>query len=378
MEQVKTRSATREQASAQFGRFFLPGPTEVRPEVLGAQAQPMIGHREDEMHALGAELQHRLKALFRTERSVFVGTCSATGFMEAAIRNGARRRVLALVNGAFSKRFHQIAAACGMEADALEVPWGQAHDPADVERALKAKPYDAVTVVHSETSTGVLNPLAEIAWVVRPFDDVMLLVDTVSSLAGAPVHTDEWRLDFVLTGSQKALALPPGLALGVASARLMERAAGLPNRGAYFDLIEHQKSVDKNELPNTPAISLLFALHAQLRAILEGEGLAQRWERHRQMAVLVWNWVDSLSSGRGVPLSILAPPGHRSPTVTCIRLPEGRTGPQVVAAMRGRGYTIGAGYGKLKNECIRIGHMGDHTAEEVEVLLEALEEELAG
>lgn len=362
--------------SGGFGRFFLPGPTEVRPAILQAQARAMIGHRGEEMRALVAEIQLGLQRLFRTERPVFVGTCSATGLMEAAIRNGARRRVLSLVNGAFSQRFHQIALACGLEADALEVPWGCAHDPVQLERALGDGRYDAVTVVHSETSTGVLNPIAEMSWVVHGFENVLLLVDSVSGLGGVPVHTDQWALDFVLTGSQKALALPPGLAFATASERLMERAAELPYRGVYFDLLEHHWALERRELPNTPALSLLYALREQLRAIHEGEGLAQRWERHRQMAVTVWNWVDWMREGRGIPISILADLPHRSPTVTCIRLPPGITGPEVVQRMRARGFVIGAGYGKLKHETIRIGHMGDHTPGELELLLEALQEEL--
>lgn len=372
------RERERQDEASRFGRFFLPGPTEVRPEVLAAQAQPLIGHRGEPMRALVAELQLGLQQLFRTERPVFVGTCSATGFMEAAIRNGVRRRVLCLVNGAFSQRFHQIALACGLEAEALEVPWGDAHDPAQVERALSEGRYDGVTVVHSETSTGVLNPIAELSWVVHGFEDTVLLVDSVSGLGGAPVHTDQWALDFVLTGSQKALALPPGLAFAVASARLMQRAAELPGRGAYFDLMEHQRALDRQELPNTPAISLLYALREQLRAIHGGEGLAQRWERHRQMAVLVWNWVDWMREGRGIPISILADAPCRSPTVSCMRLPQGITGPEMVQRLRAKGFVIGAGYGKLKHETIRIGHMGDHTLEGLELLLEALQEELVG
>src|SRR5690606_21833129 len=199
-----------------FGHFFLPGPTEVRPAVLAAQNGPMMGHRDKGMEELIARVQPGLRAIFRTERPVYIAASSATGFMEGAVRNGARRRVLSLVNGAFSDRFHRIARATGLEADALTVPWGEAHTPEMLEDALKKKDYDAVTVVHSETSTGVLNPIRELAEVAHAAGDVALLVDAVSSMAGAAVETDAWDLDFVLTGSQKAFALPPGLAFGVA------------------------------------------------------------------------------------------------------------------------------------------------------------------
>ena len=193
-----------------FGRFFLPGPTEVHPEVLAAQVHPMIGHRGKAMVDLMADLQPGLRRLFRTERPVYIAPSSATGLMEAAVRNCALARVLALVNGAFSERFRQIAASNGLEVDTLEIPWGLAHSPYQVAQALDANSYDAVTVVHSETSTGALNPIGEIARVVHEAGDVVVLVDSVTGLAGAPVESDEWKLDFVLTGSQKALALPPG------------------------------------------------------------------------------------------------------------------------------------------------------------------------
>lgn len=359
-----------------FGRIFLPGPTEVRPEVLEAQARAMIGHRGAEFRALMRELQAGLRALFHTERPVLVAGSSATGLMEAAVRNGVRRRLLCLVNGAFSERFRKIAGACGSEADAVEVAWGEAHDPGAVEERLRDGPgYDAVSVVHSETSTGALNPVAEIADVVGRFDDVHLLVDSVSGLGGAPLHTDRWGLDLVLTGSQKALALPPGLSFAVASRRLLERAEGIAGRGLYFDLPAFYRYLDREQTPTTPPVSLLYALRAQLDRV-RAEGVEARWERHRRMAALTWEWVDRMRGERGVEVRVLADLPHRSPTVTCIRLPEGTSGPGVARRLAERGFIIGSGYGKLKETTIRIGHMGEHTPEEVETLLEALEEVL--
>ena len=196
-------------AAPTFGRFFLPGPTEVRPEILAAQAQAMIGHRGKAMETLIAELQPGLRRIFRTSRPVYIAASSATGLMEAAIRNCAGRRVLSLVNGAFSERFYRIALAHGVDAVALEVPLGAGHTPQMVADALAKGSYDAVTVVHSETSTGVLNPIRELAEVVHRQPGRLLLVDSVTGVAGAQVESDAWQLDFVLTGSQKALALPP-------------------------------------------------------------------------------------------------------------------------------------------------------------------------
>ncbi len=358
-----------------FGRFFLPGPTEVHPDVLRAQARAVIGHRGPAIKELMGELQTGLKDVFCTASPVLISTSSATGLMEASLRNGARSRVLSLVNGAFSERFADIAEACGLEVDTLDVEWGQTLTPDAVRGRLAQGEYDAVTVVHSETSTGALNPIAEISEAVRENEDVMLLVDSVTGVGGVEVQTDGWKLDFVLTGSQKALALPPGLAFGVASERLMDRSHVAPRKGVYFDLELFAKQLDNLQTPTTPAVSLFFALAEQLRRIA-AEGMVSRWARHRTMAERCAQWVDAMRDEHGIGLSILAAEGERSPTVTCVVLPEGLEGPAVVAGMKERGFVIGGGYGKLKSTSFRIGHMGDHTLEELEAVLEALEEVL--
>jgi len=362
--------------TAPFGRFFLPGPTEVLPEVLRAQQRAMIGHRGAATEALLGSLDAPLKAVFRTARAVMIGATSATGFMEAAIRNGVRRRVLCLVNGAFSDRFAKIATACGKEVVKAEVPWGEAFEPDHVARLLESSGADAVTVVHSETSTGALSPVGDIAEVVRARPDVLLLVDAVTSLGGSPVETDAWGLDFVLTGSQKALALPPGLALGVASVRMLERAKTLPNRGIYLDLVPYDEQIRKRQTPYTPALSLLFALDAQLARIAAEGGIEARWKRHADMRERTERWVAERGAGLG--LAYLPRQLRRSWTVSCLKLPEGGhlTGGGVAKGMEARGFTIGAGYGKLKDSTIRIGHMGDHTVAGLEALLAALEEVL--
>jgi predicted phosphoserine aminotransferase len=359
---------------APFGSFFLPGPTEVTEDVLAAQARPMIGHRGKGMEELLGRIQPMLQRVFRTTRPVYISSSSATGLMEGAIRNGARRRVLSLVNGAFSDRFHKIALACGIEADAMEVEWGQAHRPEQVAAALKGGKYDAVTVAHSETSTGALNPIAELAEVAHAAGDAMLLVDSVTGVAGNPVESDAWKLDFVLTGSQKALALPPGLAFGVAQPGILERARGQKGRGIYFDFLEFEKFTLQNQTPNTPAVSLLFALAKQLERI-DRETLPVRWARHEAMARRTWEWADAMTA-RGIPVTVLAPAGQRSWTVTCLTMPPGRKGSEVNAAMKARGITISAGYGKLKDSTIRIGHMGEHTVAELDRVLAALDEVL--
>ena len=359
----------------EFGRFFLPGPTEVRPEVLEAMVRPVIGHRGEDMVRLLTGMDAALRGVFRTERPVYISTSSATGFMETAITNLSRGRILCLVGGAFGARFHKIAERCGRPADALAVQWGTPHTPAILREALESSPgvYDLVTVVHSETSTGVLNPVAELAAVVREHDDTLIVVDGVTSVGGARVEFDAWDLDFLLTGSQKALALPPGLALAAASHRALERAEEIPVRSYYFDLLEFERRAPEFQTTNTPAVNLFFALEAQLERITR-EGLEERWARHQAMAERTWAWVEDLGHRTGLDFSVLAPEGYRSPTVTAVTLPEDLSGPDIVAAAWARGFTLAPGYGKLKPSTIRIGHMGDHTMAELEALLVVLDE----
>src|SRR5438094_4370569 len=349
-----------------FGRFFLPGPTDVHPEVLAALVRPMIGHRSGAMERLLQGMQRPLARLFGTSRTVLVGTTSATGFMELAARNGVRRRALSLVNGSFSERFAKLVQACGKECLRLDVPPGCAVEPDMLRDALRRSPVDAVTVVHSETSTGVLQDLEALAAVVREFDDVLLLADAVTSVAGSPVETDRWQLDFALTGSQKALALPPGLALGVASERMLERAKTLPNRGLYFDLVSFTEATVQHPPTNTPAISLLYRLETQLARIERDGGVEARWRRHDAMRRHVEDWAER----RGV--AYLPREGRRSWTVSCLKVPEAKGAKAIVGALKDAGWTIGAGYGSLKEATIRIGHMGDHTVGALEELLALL------
>tara|TARA_Y100000590_G_scaffold441747_2_gene568918 strand:+ start:1096 stop:2142 length:1047 start_codon:yes stop_codon:yes gene_type:complete len=344
----------------------------VHPDVLRAQAQAMMGHRGPVIKEIMSDLQAGLKDVFCTTRPVLISTSSATGLMEAAVRNGARSRVLSLVNGAFSERFTKISRACGFEVETLEVEWGQAIKPDAVKKRLAKNDFDTVTVVHSETSTGALNPISDISKVVQEMEDVVLIVDSVTGVGGVEVQTDEWDLDFVLTGSQKALALPPGLAFGVSSPRLIERSKTALMKGVYFDLDLFTKHIENLQTPNTPALSLIYALAEQLRRIAT-EGMTGRWERHLAMARRCSEWVDSMRNEHGVNLSILAAKGERSPTVTCVVLPNEIDGPSIVSEMKNLGFVIGEGYGKLKNNTLRIGHMGDHRLSELDVVLEALQ-----
>jgi predicted phosphoserine aminotransferase len=327
----------------------------------------MIGHRSLEYAGLQARLIPKLRPLFGTQGRVFVVTASGSGLQEAAVRNCIGRRCLCLVNGAFAARWHQVARANGKEADALEVEWAMAVRPDQVAERLRSREYDALTVVYNETSTGVLNPVPEIAAVARQFPDVLVLVDAVSAAGGVEIRADEWGLDVCLTSSQKALALPPGLALCSVSDRAMERAASVPDRGWYFDFLEYEKYAAKNHTPATPAISLMQGLDAQLDDIA-AEGWEARFARHRLLMQQVHAWVEANG------FELLAEAGYRSPTVTAVRNTRGIDVPALNAFLRQHGMLISDGYGRLKGQTFRIAHMGDVTEAEVRTLLETMDE----
>jgi len=348
-------------------KFFLPGPVWVRPEVLAAMAKPMIGHRGKSYADLQERIEKRLPSVFDTQNFVLLATASATGLMEAGLQNANPSRVLSVTVGAFSERWNKIATDNGFEADKLSFPWGESADPDRVRKALGEKKYDVVTVVHNETSTGVISPLAEIARAVRESSDAFLLVDAVTSLAGAPVHTDAWGIDLVLAGSQKALGLPPGLAVGAVSKRLLERSRSAGVRSHYFRFSEYEEFSKKHHTPTTPSIPHLYALDTQLH-FLEQETMAARFDRHRTLQAMVSAWAEK--SGCAF---FAARPEDRSPTVSCLRPPEGVSAEKLKNALSSGGWTIGGGYGKLKAETFRISHMGDIDAESLARLLSEID-----
>ncbi len=352
-----------------FGTFFLPGPTEVRPEILAAMTRPMISHRSPEFEALYAHCDEGLRRVFRTTRPVYMSSSSGTGMMEAAIRNAPAGPILSLVNGAFSERFADIARACGRTVQVLEVPYGDVVPLESVETALRARRFAAVTAAHSETSTGAAQDVQAIAELAHA-NGAFSLIDSVSGMGGMPVETDAWSLDFVLTGSQKALALPPGLAFACVSERFLAAAREAPGRGRYFDIAEFAQYASKRQTPNTPAVSLFYALEAQVTAI-GPTGIECRWARHAAMSSLTHAWVEHQRQD-GRLAGILAPAGSRSATVTVVRTPVGVDARRVVDEVARRGLTLGSGYGKLAATTFRIGHMGDHTVETVTRLLDVL------
>lgn len=344
-----------------FGTFFVPGPTEIRPEILEQLTRPMMSHRNKAFEAMFARIEAGLRDVFLTARPVYVGATSATGFMEMAVRNTPEGEILCLVNGGFSERFAVVAESCNRLVERIVVPWGQTFDLNVVEEKLATRQFVAVAVAHSETSTGVLTDVRAIAEVAHRYGTIAL-VDSVSGAGGAELTVDGWGLDFVFTGSQKAFALPAGLAFAVASAEFVERAKKVLDRGFYFDVVQYDKYAEKNQTPSTPATSLLYALEAQM-GDMGREGIEQRWERHLAMRDATIDWVESVAKRRGIDIGVVAPEGSRSPTVTVISLPKGMAPREVLDAVQVRGYTLGSGYGQLRETTVRIGHMGDHTLE---------------
>lgn len=356
-----------------FGRFFLPGPTDVRPEILQAMAQPMLPHRGPAFSALHARVVENLQTVFRTTRPVYAVSASATALMEMAIRGAPEGPILSLVNGAFAERFAAVAQACGRRVRRVVVPWGEIHPLGLLERHLAEEPFAALTVVHSETSTGALCDLRAVTELSHRYG-VMCLADAVTSVGACAVETDAWGVDFVLTGSQKALALPPGLGFAVASEAYILQAAVVPGRGRYLDPIEHEEAALRGGPPSTPAIPLFYAADLQLQQIV-AEGLEARWARHGEMQRMVEHWVIERQA-EGVAITFQAPAGARSPSVSCLSLPPERDAKTVVATVEARGFTIGRGYGQLQDSTIRIGHMGDLRPEHLAPCLDALSDVL--
>lgn len=352
--------------------LFIPGPTDVDPDVLQAQNQPMIGHRSQAFYDLFTGLQPKLRQVLQTEHRVFVTASSGTGLQEAAMRNCVGQAVLVCVCGAFGDRWYQVAQANGKRADRVEAEWGQPNLPAQVSAALEAGSYDAVAIVHNETSTGVENPVGEIAAAARQLDpDILVLVDAVSSAGGADIPTDRWGVDVLFTSSQKAFALPPGLAMAAVSDRALARAAEVENRGWYFDFVKLEKYLtERKSTPATPAISLIYALDHQLDRILE-EGLDARFKRHAALAERARSWGQQ-------HFDLFAAEGYRSQTVTTIRKTSAIDVPALNQFLGQRGMVLANGYGPIKEQTFRIGHMGELKLTDLEQLLAAIDEFMKG
>jgi aspartate aminotransferase-like enzyme len=357
-------------------KLHIPGPVEVSEKTFRAFCSPMIGHRGQGFKDLYAKIQPQLQQLLSTRQLVFLSTSSAWGVMEGAIRNLVAKKVLNCMCGAFSDKWLDVSKRCGKQAEALQVPWGSPIRAADVDAKLATGQFDALTVIHNETSTGVMSPLAEIAALKKKYPDVMFIVDSVSSMSAVPLKFDELGIDVLLAGTQKAFALPPGLAVFVCSPGALTKAAASQDRGYYFDLVEFQKNAEQSMTPSTPSIGHVFALASKLEEIF-AEGLEARYARHHQTNQMVRDWAAKHG------FTLFPEKGFESVTLTCINngaKPGGRVSdvPKLQKLVKDQGFLIDGGYGKIKGTTFRISNMGDENEASINQLCAALDLAMKG
>jgi aspartate aminotransferase-like enzyme len=347
-------------------KLFTPGPVEVYPHVYSAMSAPMITHRGPEYVKLHQSVKSSLgKILGTTTGRIFLFTSSSTGAMEASIRNLVKKKVLVTTCGAFSERFQKIAAANGKECEMLSVEWGMAIKPEMIEAKLRSGQFDAMTLVHSETSTGVLNPLEQIAQTMDRFPDVTFIVDAVSSMLTKEILPESLGIDLLFAGTQKGFGLPPGLTVVYTSERALEKAKSVTNRGHYFDLLSFAEFDKDDQTPETPAVSMIYALDEQLKRVVT-EGPSAKYDKIRQMANVCREWACKY-------FEMFPEKGYETFGLTCIKNTRGINVANLNEELGKRGATISEGYGKIKSKTFRIAHMADIQMAELKWLLSEIE-----
>ncbi len=353
-------------------KLFTAGPVACFPEVLEVMRIQMLSHRSDEYRALHRDTVERLAEFLEARKAtVLLIPASGTGFMEASIRNAVtpRGKVLVTIIGAFGKRYKEVVESNGRIPIVLEKPPGEPVLPEELDEALKKNPdVEAVTITYNETSTGVLNPLRELAKVAKEHDK-LVFVDAVSAMGAADIKVDEWGIDLVFASSQKAFGVPPGLAMAAVSEEVFEKAEKIPERGWYFDLLKLRKYLESQwSTPSTPPIPQIAGLNAVLR-LIEKMGGKETWlKMYAERAEKIRKGVLELG------LELFAREGYYSPTITVVKTPPGVRGIDVYKAMRERGFEIAKGYGPVKEYTFRIGHMGYITDEDIDELFKNLRE----
>ncbi len=353
-------------------KLHIPGPVEVSEKTFRALCSPMIGHRGQGFKDLVAKIQPQLQTLLSTKQLVYLSTSSAWGVMEGAVRNLVARKVLNCMCGAFSDKWIEVSKRCGKEAEALQVEWGSPIRAEAIDQKLATGQFDALTLIHNETSTGTMSPLTEIAALKKKYPDVMFIVDAVSSMTAVPMKFDELGIDVLLAGTQKAFALPPGLSVFTCSPAALAKAATAKDRGYYFDFVEFQKNAEQSMTPSTPSIPHVFALASKLEDFF-AEGLEARYARHRQTNQMTRDW----AARHG--FNLFPEPGFESLTLCCISN-GARPGGRVVditklqKLVKDQGFLIDGGYGKIKGTTFRISNMGDETPASMNQLFTALDQ----
>jgi aspartate aminotransferase-like enzyme len=356
-------------------KLHIPGPIEVSKKTFEAFCSPMIGHRGQGFKDLYAKMQPQLQTLLSTKQLVYFSTSSAWGVMEGAIRNVVQKKVLNCMCGAFSDKWFDVSKRCGKQAEAVQVEWGSPIRAEAVDKKLATGEFDALTLIHNETSTGVMSPLAEIAALKKKYPDVMFIVDAVSSMSAVPIKFDELGIDVLLAGTQKAFALPPGAAVFVCSPAALAKAATAKDRGYYFDFVEFQKNAEQSMTPSTPTIGHCFALSSKLDDFF-AEGLEARYARHRKTNQMTRDWAAKHG------FTLFPDAGYESITLTCVNngaKPGGRTVDvaKLQKSVKDQGFLIDGGYGKIKGTTFRLSNMGDETEATMNQLYAALDKGMA-
>jgi len=353
-------------------KLFIPGPVDVRPEILEAMATPMIGHRTKEASALGESICKNIQKLFYTANPILLSTSSGTGLMEGAIRSLTAKRAVVFSIGAFGNRWAKLAKSNNVPVDKVEAEWGQPTLPEVVDKYLSTGKYDVFTITHNETSTGVMNPVYEISEIRKKYPDVLWLMDAVSSMAGVKIEVDKLGVDVCITSTQKAIGLPPGMSICSITERALEYGNQVEFRGTYLDLLALYAYMQKKpfQYPSTPSIAHMFALDKQLDYILNEEGLENRYARHLEMAKITRAWSDE-------NFERFAAKGYESQTLTTVKNTKGISIAELNKRIGELGYQISNGYGDLKEKTFRIAHMADRKVDELKELLNVIDKEIA-
>lgn len=345
--------------------LYTVGPVHVAPDTLQSMTKPMITHRSKEYKDLHASIVEKIKKTLNTDMDVFLVAGSASVFLEGAIRNGASQKTLGITNGSFGNRSIEIAELNGKAVDKVQVPWGKAMKPSDIEGRV-SKDVELVHWVSNESSTGVFSDSVALAKSVREQNpDALVMVDAVTSAFAMDIKVKDMDPDAVIFGTQKALALPPGLAIMLCSERLLEKAKDVPNRGFYTDLLKIKKQNDTNYALTTPPVSLMYGLDYQLDKML-AEGMTARYARHQRMADMVRDWAGKKMEG------VFPEEGYRSNSIGVIN--RGSLDfDDFHKKLKDKGFEISNGYGDVKESTFRIGHMGDVTPDGIGELLAAMD-----
>ena len=353
-------------------KLFIPGPTYVPNHVMQGMTNPQIGHRAPEFSELMSSIVRGIQDVLYTKKNIFLVSHSATGLWEMGIRNSVKKSVLHSVNGSFSAKWSAVSKECGFNVKILEYEWGKGVKVEDIDRLLSTGNHDVFSLVHNETSTGVMSPLEPISELLKTkYPDIIWLVDAVSSMAGQKIEVDKLGIDYILSSTQKAWGLPAGFSICAISDRMIELAKTIPLKGYFLDVGVYAKYYEKMQTPSTPSIPHMFGFQYVLDQI-KREGLDARWKRHEEMAYFTRQW--AIAHGQ----ELFPEKGFESKTITCIRNKKKWDINKINDQLLSRGFRMDRGYGKLRGDAFRIAHMGNIMMDDLNEYLQNFDEVLNG